>query len=90
MKKGAKSYFPLTAHVSETGHFLSILSRPSNVHDSSRALVVIQTIRRQLSGFCIRFRADSAICDPKLITYLLSRHIGFAIKALFWKLLNLK
>lgn len=90
IKKGAKSYFPLTAHVGETGHFLSIINRPGNVHDSSRALAVIQTIRRQLSGFCIRFRADSAFCDPKVIHYLLSRHIGFAIKAPFWKLLNLK
>jgi len=90
IKKGAKSYFPLTAHVGETGHFLSILNRPGNVHDSNRALVVIQTIRRQLCGFGIRFRADSAFCDPKVINYLLSRHIGFAIKAPFWKLLNLK
>jgi hypothetical protein len=90
IKKGAKSYFPLTAHVGETGHFLSILNRPGNVHDSSRALVVIQTIRRQLSGFGIRFRADSAFCDPKVINYLLRKHIGFAIKAPFWKLLNLK
>ena len=90
IKKGAKSYFPLTAHVGETGHFLSILNRPGNVHDSNRALVVIQAIRRQLSGFGIRFRADSAFCDPKVISYLLTKHIGFAIKAPFWKLLNLK
>ena len=90
IKKGAKSYFPLTAHVGETGHFLSILNRPGNVHDSNRALVVIQTIRRQLFGFGIRFRADSAFCDPKVISYLLTKHIGFAIKAPFWKLLNLK
>ncbi len=90
IKKGAKSYFPLTAHVGETGHFLTIINRPGNVHDSNRARVVIQTIRRQLSGFCIRFRADSAFCDPKVINYLLSRNIGFAIKAPFWKLLNLK
>jgi hypothetical protein len=90
IKKGAKSYFPLTGHVAETGHFLTILNRPGNVHDSNRALAAIQTIRRQLSGFHIRFRADSAFCDPKVINYLLSRHIGFAIKAPFWKLLNLK
>ena len=90
IKKGAKSYFPLTAHVGETGHFLSILNRPGNVHDSSRALVVIQTIRRQLLGFGIRFRADSAFCVPEVINHLLKEQIGFAIKAPFWKLLNLK
>jgi hypothetical protein len=90
IKRGANSYFPLTAHVGETGHFLSILNRPGNVHDSNRALVVIQAIRRQLTDFSIRFRADSAFCVPEVINYLLEKRIGFAIKAPFWKLLNLK
>ena len=90
IKRGASSYFPLTAHVGETGHFLSILNRPGNVHDSNRALVVIQAIRRQLADFSIRFRADSAFCIPEVINYLLEKRIGFAIKAPFWKLLNLK
>ena len=27
IKRGAKLYFPLTVHVGETGHFLSILNR---------------------------------------------------------------
>ena len=86
IKRGAKSYFPLTAHVGETGHFLSILNRPGNVHDSNRAMFVIRAIRRQLSDFCIRFRADSAFCVPEVINYLLKNQIGFAIKAPFWKL----
>lgn len=90
IKKGARSYFPLTAHVGETGHFLAILNRPGNVHDSKRALFVIQAIRRQLSDFTVRFRADSAFCVPDVINYLLKNHIDFAIKAPFWKLLNLK
>ena len=90
IKKGAKSYFPLTGHVAETGHFLTILNRPGNVHDSNRALFVIQTIRRQLSGFAIRFRADSAFCVPEVINYLLKQQAEFAIKAPFWKLLNIK
>ena len=78
IKKGAKSYFPLTAHIAETGHFLSIVNRPGNVHDSNRALAVI------------RFRGDSAFCVPKVINYLLKNGIGFAIKAPFWKLIHLK
>lgn len=90
IKRGAKSYFPLTAHVAETGHFLSIVNRPGNVHDSNRALNVIQTLRRQLSDFILRFRADSAFCSPDVINYLLKNTISFAIKAPFWKLLSLK
>jgi hypothetical protein len=90
IKRGAPSYFPLTAHVAETGHFLTIWNRPGNVHDSNRALDLIKTIQKRLSMFSIRFRADSAFCAPRVINYLLSREISFAIKAPFWKLLALK
>ena len=90
IKKGAKSYFPLTAHVAETGHFVSIVNRPGNVHDSNRALAVIQMVRRQLSDFKLKFRTDSAFCVPEVISYLLRKNIGFAIKAPFWKLNRLK
>jgi len=90
IKRGANSYFPLTSHIAETGHFLSIVNRPGNVHDSNRALTVIRTIRRHLSDFVIRFRADSAFCSPDVINYFLQNRIGFAIKAPFWKLLTLK
>jgi hypothetical protein len=90
IKKGANSYFPLTAHIAETGHFLSITNRPGNVHDSNRALSVIKNIRRQLDRFSICFRADSAFCVPDVINYLLLHRISFAIKAPFWKLNGLK
>ena len=90
IKKGAKSYFPLTAHVAETGHFVSIINRPGNVHDSNRALFMIQTLRNKLAKYALRFRADSAFCGPKVINYLLLHMIPFAIKAPFWKILALK
>lgn len=90
IKKGAPSYFPLTAHVAETGHFLTLWNRPGNVHDSHRALEMIKGIQKRLPGFSIRFRADSAFCVPKVLDYLLEWKIPFAIKAPFWKLLALK
>jgi hypothetical protein len=90
IKRGANSYFPLTAHVAETGHFLAIWNRHGNVHDSNRALQLIKRIEKQLSLFSIRFRADSAFCAPAILNYLLQRQIPFAVKAPFWKLLALK
>lgn len=90
IKKGANSYFPLTSHIAETGHFISIVNRPGNVHDSNRALDVIRTIRKQMAQFTLRFRADSAFCVPQVINYLLHNHISFAIKTPFWKLSSLK
>jgi hypothetical protein len=90
IKRGAKSYFPLTAHVAETGHFVSIINRPGNVHDSNRSLFMVKMLKRQLGKYSLRFRADSAFCGPKLINYLLFHTIPFAIKAPFWKILALK
>lgn len=90
IKKGANSYFPLTAHIAETGHFISVVNRPGNVHDSNRALQVIRTIRRKMAQFTLRFRADSAFCVPQVLNYLLHNHICFAIKTPFWKLSTLK
>jgi hypothetical protein len=90
IKRGASSYFPLIAHVAETGHFLTIWNRPGNVHDSNRALELIKRIQKRLPEFSIRFRADSAFCVPQIINYLLCRQISFAIKAPFWKLSALK
>jgi hypothetical protein len=90
IRRGANSYFPLTAHIEETGHFLSIVNRPSNVHGSIRALWPIKMIRKQLPQFYLRFRADSVFCIPQEINYLLKNKFPFAIKALFWKLLSLK
>jgi hypothetical protein len=90
IKRGANSYFPLTAHVAVTGHFLAIWNRPGNIHDSNRALHLIKRIEKQLPWFSIRFRADSAFCVPNVLNYLLQRQIPFAVKAPFWKLLALK
>ncbi|MBW1768991.1 MAG: transposase [Deltaproteobacteria bacterium] len=90
IKKGSKSYFLLTAHIADTGHFVSIIYRPGNIHDSYRALHLIKMIQKQIRQFSIRFRADSAFCVPQVINYLLHNNISFAIKAPFLKLLSLK
>jgi hypothetical protein len=86
IKKGARSYFPLTAHIGETGHFLSIFNRPGNVHDSKRAIYMLQLVRKMLRGFTVRFRMDSAFCSAETVDFLLDRGHRFAIKAPFWKL----
>lgn len=90
IKKGVNSYFPLTSHIAETGHFISVVNRPSNVHDLNRALQVIPTIRTKMAQFTLRFRSDSVFCVPRVLNYLLHNHICFAIKTHFWKLSTLK
>ena len=80
----------MTAHIAETGHFISIINRSGNHHDSNRTLTIIQKILRKTAGYRVRFRADSAFCSPEILDYLINHSIGFAIKAPFWKLNILK
>jgi len=90
IKKGARSYFPLTAHIAETGHFLSVMNRPGNIHDSNRALPMIKKLIQMTKDYTLRFRADSAFSSTEIVDFLLKRGIEFAIKAPFWKLKVLK
>lgn len=73
-KKAMRGY-GFKGDYSQTGHFLTILNRPGNIHVSNQAWVVMQTIRRNYSQFSFRFRADSAFCVPEVINYSLSRFL---------------
>src|SRR2546426_1441634 len=56
-----RSYYPLLAHVAQTGHILRIKNRPGNVHDSKQSAAflreLIDRVRRRLVGAC---RSSSA------------------------------
>ena len=59
------SYYPLLAHVAQTGHILRLKNRPGNVHDSKQAVPflreVIDDLRRQLGRrVALEFRMDAA------------------------------
>ncbi len=90
----AKSLYPLLCHVAQTGHFLRVLNRPGDIHDSNQALDVIRAavaeIRKALPSAVIEVRLDSAFFQEKIIKYLLREKIEFAIKVPMWPWLNLK
>src|SRR5437879_3238291 len=44
------SYYPLVAHVAQTGHILRLKNRPGNVHDSKQAVSLGRHIRVTSSG----------------------------------------
>ena len=59
------SYYPLLAHVAQTGHILRLKNRPGNVHDSKQAVSflreIIDDLRRQLGRrVALEFRMDAA------------------------------
>ncbi len=89
------SYYPLLAHVAQTGHILRLQNRPGNVHDSRGA---VRFLRELLAGVRARFgralplecRMDAAFFQRQILELLQRQGVGYAIKVGFWQWLPLK
>ena len=89
------SYYPLLAHVAQTGHILRLKNRPGNVHDSKQAVPflreLIDDLRRQLGRrVALEFRMDAAFFQRGILQLLAARDCGYAIKVGYWSWLPLK
>ena len=89
------SYYPLLAHVAQTGHILRVKNRPGNVHDSKQAVPflrdVIDGLRAQLGRrLPLEFRMDAAFFQREVFRLLTARGCAYAIKAGYWSWLPLK
>ena len=89
------SYYPLLAHVAQTGHILRLKNRPGNVHDSKQAVPflreVITDLRRQLGRrVALEFRMDAAFFQRGILQLLTAQACGYAIKVGYWSWLPLK
>ncbi len=93
IKKGARSYRPLTVHISETGQFIEINHRPGNAADNESAAVLIRKaimrLKREFSGVPIRVRMDSAFFDDKLLCELESKRVKYVVVAKVYAVLAL-
>jgi hypothetical protein len=88
------SYYPIFAHLAQTGHILRVKNRPGNVHDSNGAVAfmreLIDDIRVRLgSGVPLEFRMDGAFFQREIIELLERRKSRYAIKVPFMKWLGL-
>lgn len=88
------SYYPIFAHLAQTGHILRVKNRPGNVHDSHGAVAfmreLIDDIRLRLSSALpLEFRMDGAFFQREIIELLERRKIHYAIKVPFVKWLGL-
>ncbi len=85
IKKGARSYFPLTVHVSETGQFIVINHRPGNCADNEGADLLlgraIRRLKREFPGVMIRVRMDSAFFNDKLLSVLEADSVKYVVVA---------
>lgn len=89
------SYYPLLAHVAQTGHILRVKNRPGNVHDSKQSVVflreVIDGLRTAFGRrLPLEFRMDAAFCQRAVFRLLAARGCAYAIKVGYWSWLPLK
>ena len=89
------SYYPVLAHIAQTGHILQLKNRPGNVHDSKQATAflrqVIDSIRDRLGrGLPLEFRMDAAFFQRDVLRLLAARDCAYAIKVGYWSWLPLK
>ncbi len=89
------SYYPLLAHVAQTGHILRVKNRPGNVHDSKQAVAflreVVDGLRAQFGRrLPLEFRMDAAFCQRDVFRLLTARGCAYAIKVGYWGWLPLK
>ncbi len=89
------SYYPLLAHVAQTGHILRVKNRPGNVHDSKQAVAflreVVDGLRAQFGRrLPLEFRMDAAFCQRDVFRLLTARGCAYAIKVGYWSWLPLK
>jgi hypothetical protein len=90
-----QSYYPLLAHVAQTGHILRLKNRPGNVHDSKQAVAfvreLIDSVRAGLGrALPLEFRMDAAFFQREILRLLAARGCAYAIKVGYWSWLPLK
>jgi hypothetical protein len=89
------SYYPLLAHLAQTGQILRLRNRPGNVHDSRGAEAFLRDLLHELRGrfgrrLPLEFRMDAAFFQRELLTLLARAGCEYAIKVGFWKWVGLK
>ena len=90
-----RSYYPLLAHVAQTGHILRLKNRPGNVHDSKQAAAFLRELIDAVQGrlgrrLPLEFRMDAAFFQRDVLRLLAARGSAYAIKVGYWSWLPLK
>jgi hypothetical protein len=89
------SYYPLLAHLAQTGHILRLKNRPGNVHDSKQSAAFLREVIDGLRGrfgrrLPLEFRMDAAFFQRDVLRLLAARSCHYAIKVGYWSWLPLK
>ncbi|MCP4965670.1 MAG: IS1380 family transposase [bacterium] len=88
------SYYPLTAHLAQTGQMLGVWNRAGNTHDSvgavDRLRELIGDVRERLGSVPLEVRLDSAFCQKAVLDLLTASGVEYTIKMPMWKWLEVR
>lgn len=88
------SYYPLTAHLAQTGQMLGVWNRPGNTHDSVGAVErleeLIGEVRERLGPVPLEVRLDSAFCQKAVLDLLTASRVEYAVKMPMWQWLEVR
>ena len=93
-RKGARSYYPLFAVVSQLGMFFDLLHRPGNTHDSRGATgfidECISRLRAHQPRAVLEARLDSAFFDEGVLGLLERLRVEYAAAVPFTRFVRLR
>ena len=89
------SYYPITAYLADSGHFLRVHNRPGNVNDGSASIPLLKDVFTQIEqrfedAYALRFRMDGDFFKKDVLETLDKKKAFYAIKAPFWKGLDMQ
>jgi hypothetical protein len=80
---GQHMYFPLLVFDGHTGHLITAVLRPGNVHGSRFAVLVLRRLLKRLRaawpGVRVEVRADSGFAVPRLYAWCEAEHVAYTI-----------
>lgn len=78
------SYYPLTAHLAQTGQLLGVWNRPGNVNDAvgaaDRLAFLLQDAKRRVGRRPIEVRLDGAFFQKAVLEVLTASRVEYALK----------
>ena len=88
------SYYPILAHLAQSGHILRVKNRPGNVHDSNGAKEFIGDLIEDIGvrlgrSVPLEFRMDGAFFHREILEVIEAHRARYAIKVPFMKWLGL-
>jgi len=89
------SYYPITAYLADSGHFLRLHNRPGNVNDGASSIPFLQAVFAQIEeslgrSYRLRFRMDGDFFKEDVFETLDAYRAQYAIKVPFWRCLDLQ